>query len=96
LAPHDVSREIEPDALDLGPASTEGGVEGGVLEGVVGTVVGDLPPVAPPAPPRLVRVSSYAAPRLVHKVAPTYPDLALHARVSGIVVIEARSTHAAA
>jgi len=90
LAPHDVSREIEPDALDLGPAGTEGGVEGGVPEGVVGSLVGDLPPAAPPASPRIVRVSSYAAPRLVHKVAPTYPDLALRARVSGIVAIEAQ------
>ena len=26
----------------------------------------------------------------MHKVAPTYPDLALHARVSGIVLIEAQ------
>jgi protein TonB len=89
LAPLDVTSPIEPDALDLGPAGGEGGVDGGVPDGLVGAIVGGLPPSAPPAPARVVRISSYAAPRLVRKVAPIYPDLALNARVSGVVLVEA-------
>jgi len=87
--PIDEASPIEPDALDLGPAGEPGGVEGGVPDGVVGAIVGDLPPVAPPAPARVVRISSYAAPRLVRKVAPVYPDLALRAGATGVVVVEA-------
>lgn len=89
LAPVDVSSVIESDTLDLGPVGDVGGVEGGVLAGLVGGIVGGLPPVAPPAPPRVVRVSTFAAPKLLRKVAPSYPELALRARVSGVVVVEA-------
>jgi protein TonB len=90
VAPLDVSSEIEPETLDLGPAGDEGGVDGGVPDGVVGTIVGGLPPVAPPPPARVVRISSYAAPKLVRKVAPIYPELALKSGASGVVVVEAK------
>jgi protein TonB len=89
MAPADVSPELVPDALDLGPAGEVGGVEGGVPDGLVGAIVGGLPPAAPPAPASVVRISAYAAPRLVRKVTPIYPDLAQKARLSGIVVVEA-------
>jgi protein TonB len=88
-----VSFRIEPEVLDLGPGGgadgVDGGVDGGVPDGVVGAIVAGLPPAAPPPPARVVRISSLRAPRLVRKVAPTYPALALAAGVSGVVVVEA-------
>jgi protein TonB len=93
VAPLDESSRIEPDALDLGSevggVGVDGGVDGGVPDGVVGAIVAGLPPAAPPPPERVVRISSLQAPRLVRKVAPIYPDLALRAGVSGAVVVEA-------
>jgi protein TonB len=90
VVPVDVSREIQADALDLGPVGADDGVPGGVPDGVVGAIVVGLPPAAPPVPARVVRISSLAAPKLVRKVAPAYPELALAARVSGVVVLEAQ------
>jgi protein TonB len=90
FAPVAIPSLIEADAFDLGPAGDPNGVEGGVPDGVVGSIIGDLPAVAPPPPPRVVRVSSYAAPRLVRKVAPAYPELARHTNATGTVVLEAQ------
>lgn len=89
FAPVAIPSVIEADTIDLGPAGDPNGVEGGVPDGVVGSIVGDLPPVAPPPPARVVRVSSYAAPRLVRKVAPEYPELARQTNATGTVVLEA-------
>ncbi len=68
-----------------------GGVEGGVPGGVVGGVVADLPEAAAPAAPvKAVRVGGdIREPRKVVDVPPVYPEMALKARVEGIVIIEA-------
>lgn len=67
-----------------------GGVEGGVPGGVVGGVVGGLPREAPAPPPAVVRVGgNIRAPKLVHEVKPVYPGLAIQARLSAIVILEA-------
>jgi protein TonB len=81
----------------------EGGVEGGIVGGTLGGVVGGLlagllpppptpPPPAPvaPAPPAPVRIGGQlTAPALLHRVNPAYPDVAVHARVAGMVILEA-------
>ena len=90
VVPTDGSREVQRDAIDLGPVGADDGVPGGVPDGVIGAIVVGLPPAAPPVPARVVRISSLAAPKLVRKVAPAYPELALAARVSGVVVLEAQ------
>jgi periplasmic protein TonB len=86
---------VEPDELpaedgpDLGlEGGVPGGVEGGVEGGVVGGVIGGLPEPAPPVAP--VRVGGdIREPKKLKHVAPQYPELARHARVSGVVVLEA-------
>jgi protein TonB len=66
------------------------GVAGGDPERVVGSVMSDLPTSAPAPAPRIVRIGgSIAAPRLVRRVDPAYPALALAARLSAAVQLEA-------
>ena len=57
---------------------------------VVGSVMGDLPTSAPPPLPRVVRIGNgIAAPRLVRRIDPAYPAIAVAARVSATVQLEA-------
>jgi protein TonB len=77
----------------------EGGVEGGIAGGVLGGVIGGLseaPPPPPPPPPAApakrapVRIGGQlTAPALVHRVNPVYPEVAVLAQVTGIVILEA-------
>jgi len=79
----------------------EGGVEGGIEGGVAGGIVGGLfaappppppPPAAPPppAPTQPVRVGGQIqVPKLVKRVEPIYPDFAIAADVTGMVILEA-------
>jgi protein TonB len=77
----------------------EGGVEGGVVGGSLGGLVGGLvdapalpppPPPPPPAPRAPVRVGGQlSAPELVHRVEPVYPPIAVVAKVTGTVILEA-------
>jgi protein TonB len=93
VAPIVVPERIVPDeGIDLGvEGGVPGGVEGGVPGGVIGGVVGGLPSEAPPPPPpAVVRVGgNIRAPKLVHDGKPVYPELAIQARMSGIVILEA-------
>jgi len=93
VAPIVVPERVAPDAgIDLGvEGGVPGGVEGGVPGGVVGDVVGGLPSEAPaPPPPAVVRVGgNLRAPKLVHDVKPVYPELAIQARLSAVVILEA-------
>ena len=77
----------------------EGGVEGGIAGGIPGGIVGGLlaapaplPPPPPPAETRLtpVRVGGQVnTPALVHRVEPVYPAIAVQAKVTGTVILEA-------
>jgi protein TonB len=94
VAPIEMPHEITPeDGFDLGglEGGVPGGVEGGVPGGVVGGIVGGLPAVAPPPPgPKVVQIGGQiAAPRLVRRVDPVYPDLARLSRVTALVILEA-------
>jgi len=92
VAPIEMPDEIKPEeSLDIGVVGgVPGGVEGGVPGGVVGGVVGGLP-TEPPPPPKVVRIGGQiVAPKLVHRVAPVYPELAVASRLSAIVILECR------
>jgi len=95
-APVEAPSEIRPEMPDL-PIASRDGVEGGVVGGVQGGIVGGLvaappppPPPPPPAPKQAVRIGgNIQAPALVKRVEPTYPDIALVAKVTGLVILEA-------
>jgi protein TonB len=86
-----------PGALDYGgEGGVEGGIEGGVAGGIVGGLVAAPPPPPPPPPPPAskpvipVRIGgNLSAPALVKRVEPIYPDVALMAKVGGMVILEA-------
>jgi periplasmic protein TonB len=94
LAPIEVPELVEPEeSLDLGvEGGVPGGVEGGVPGGVIGGIVGGLPEAPPPtaAAARPVRVGGIIrTPKLLQRVTPEYPPLAVQARTTAIVIIEA-------
>ena len=90
---------LAPDADGGGiPGGVPGGVAGGSMGGVIGGVIGGVntaAPLAPMAPkehgPKVpVRVGGRVkAPRLVYRVAPTYPPLARQTHTQGVVIIDA-------
>lgn len=100
-APVEAPSDIRPEPPGLNvTGGVEGGVEGGVIGGVAGGIVGGLvaappPPPPPPPPPAAapkgpVRIGgNLQAPALVKRVEPTYPEIALVAKVTGLVILEA-------
>jgi protein TonB len=91
VAPIEVPEAIAPEeTLSLGvEGGVPGGVEGGVPGGVVGGIVGGLPQEAPPPPARVVRIGGQIkAPKLLNNVAPAYPQLAIQARLSALLVLQ--------
>jgi protein TonB len=90
MAPVDVPETIvQESGLDLGvEGGVAGGVEGGVPGGVVGGVVGGLD-AAPSPPPQIVRVGGVVRePKKIKHVSPVYPNVALAARIEGVVILE--------
>lgn len=96
-APIAAPAEIRPETgLETDQAGgVAGGVEGGIPEGLAGGIVGGLPEAAPPmvaATPSKVPIrvgGAIRAPNKIRHVEPVYPALAVHARVQGMVIIEA-------
>jgi periplasmic protein TonB len=93
VAPIEVPESVQPEeSLDFGvEGGVPGGVEGGVPGGVVGGIVGGLPAEPPlPAAAAPVRVGGMIrTPKLLNRVKPEYPPLAMAARTSATLVIEA-------
>jgi protein TonB len=89
--------EIRPESgIDFGeeeglPGGVEGGIPGGVAGGVVGGIITDVP--APPPQPKAlppVRIGGQIQPpTLIRRVEPVYPDIAVQAHVTGVVILEA-------
>jgi periplasmic protein TonB len=91
VAPIETPAEIKPEqGLDLGvEGGVPGGVEGGVPGGVVGGIVGGLPEKEAP-PVQAVRVGgAIKAPKILKRVEPVYPPLAVQARISALIILEA-------
>jgi protein TonB len=96
--PVESPREIGPESnIDFGeeegvPGGVEGGIPGGVLGGVVGGLLTEVPAPPPPPPQTLppVRIGGkIQAPTLIRRVEPVYPDIAVLAHVTGVVILEA-------
>jgi periplasmic protein TonB len=97
VAPVEAPSEIksEPPMTEV-VTGAEGGIEGGVVGGVAGGVPGGLvgmppPPPPPPAPPAgPVHIGGQVkAPALLRRIEPVYPDVAVLAKLTGVVVLEA-------
>jgi protein TonB len=98
-APAEIPVGIHPETgIDLGDeggvvGGVEGGIPGGVLGGILGGVVTDVAPPPPPLPPpprTPLRVGGeIVAPALIHRVEPIYPGVAVSAKVTGMVTLEA-------
>jgi periplasmic protein TonB len=100
VVPLEAPSEIVPEppaAMYSGEGGVVGGLEGGVADGIVGGLVAAPPPPPPPPPappaPRAgapVRIGgNISAPALVKRVEPAYPDVALMAKIGGMVILEA-------
>jgi protein TonB len=99
VAPIEAPTRIEPEpvAVSAADVGVEGGVEGGVPGGVIGGVAGGLwnevpppPPPPPPAPRGPVHIGGQLqAPALLRRVEPIYPPLAVHAKLTGVVILDA-------
>jgi protein TonB len=94
--PIEAPREIGPErGIDFGEeegvlGGVEGGLPGGVLGGVVGGLLTDVPPPPPPPPLPPVRIGGQIRPpTLIRRVEPVYPDFAVQAHVTGVVILEA-------
>jgi periplasmic protein TonB len=86
----DTIRPEEP-SVDLGvEGGMSGGVEGGVAGGVVGGVIGGVMGGSSTASLPVVRIGGQVkAPKLLHRVEPAYPTIALKARITGKVLLRA-------
>ena len=93
--PTEIPVGIQPESgIDLSDeggvvGGVEGGIPGGVLGGILGGMVSEAPP-PPPPPMKPKRVGGeLQAPALVRRVEPDYPGVAVSAKVSGTVILEA-------
>jgi protein TonB len=93
--PTEIPVGIQPESgIDLSDeggvvGGVEGGIPGGVLGGILGGMVEEAPP-PPPPPAKPKRVGGeLQAPALIHRVEPDYPGVAVAAKVSGTVILEA-------
>ena len=96
VVPVDEARSTEPETT--GPPSFDdgvaGGIEGGIPGGIAGGLVGGLPeppppPPVPEAPPPIRIGGKIQSPKLLHRVEPFYPPVAVSARLQGLVILEA-------
>jgi protein TonB len=95
-APIEAPAAVLPEpAVPAAVQGVEGGVEGGVVGGVVGGIVGGLLPPPPPPPPPAPRPAApvrvggqITTPALVKRVEPTYPAVAVAAKLTGTVILE--------
>ena len=92
-APSSITPETGLEGGELTPAAIEPGFETGIAGGVAGGILGGMitaPPPPPPAPAKPVRIGGeISAPRLIHRVDPEYPPIAVSAMIEGMVILEA-------
>ena len=99
-APSSITPETGLEGGEFTPSGIEPGFENGIPGGVAGGIVGGFitaPPPPPPAPVSPVRVGGdISAPRLIRRVDPEYPLMAVAAQIEGMVILEATVDEAGA
>jgi periplasmic protein TonB len=89
-APDTIAPETGLEGGEFVPAGIEAGFEGGLAGGISGGIIGGIEVAPPPPPAAPVRVGGeISAPRLIHRVGPEYPSVAVAAKIEGIVILEA-------
>jgi TonB family protein len=99
-APDTIMPETGLEGGEFESAGIDAGFEHGIPGGIAGGIVGGFESAPPPPPPALlepVRVGGeISAPRLIYRVEPEYPSIAVSAQIEGIVILEATVDHTGA
>ena len=100
VAPDTIAPETGLEGGEFERRGIDAGFEDGIPGGIAGGIVGGFesaPPPPPPARVEPVRVGGeISAPRLIYRVEPEYPSIAVNAQIEGVVILEATVDHTGA